>query len=103
MYHQALQIDMSGPQLIAIVGAGGKTSLMYALAREALAAGLTTAITTTTHIAQPEGADIALVESFAAGRYQAALDEGRILAAARPLADARYGPPGDAALSWLRR
>ena len=40
MYHQALQINMSIPQLIAINGAGGKTSLMYALAREALAAGL---------------------------------------------------------------
>jgi len=103
MYHQALQIDMSGPQLIAIVGAGGKTSLMYALAREARAAGLTTAVTTTTHIARPEGADIALVESFAADRYQEALDEGQILAAAQPLADARYGPPGDAALFWLRR
>ncbi|NLF80127.1 MAG: putative selenium-dependent hydroxylase accessory protein YqeC [Clostridia bacterium] len=103
MYHQALQINMSIPQLIAINGAGGKTSLMYALAREALAAGLPTAVTTTTHIMRPEGADTELVEAFAADRYQAALLAGQILVAARPLADARYGSPGEEALSWLRR
>jgi probable selenium-dependent hydroxylase accessory protein YqeC len=36
--------------LVAVAGAGGKTSLVYALAREARAAGLRVVVTTTTHM-----------------------------------------------------
>jgi|WetSurMetagenome_2_1015567.scaffolds.fasta_scaffold90663_2 probable selenium-dependent hydroxylase accessory protein YqeC len=103
MYHQALQIEMTAPQMIALAGAGGKTSLMYALAREALAAGCRTAITTTTHIARPEGNDIALCESFSPTDYQAALAAGKIIAAGQPVEEDRYGSPGDGAISWLRQ
>lgn len=39
--------------LVALAGGGGKTSLMYALAREARAAGLRTAVATTTKILPP--------------------------------------------------
>lgn len=44
----------SGIRVIALVGAGGKTSLMYSLAREILSLGRTVVTTTTTKIHPPE-------------------------------------------------
>jgi probable selenium-dependent hydroxylase accessory protein YqeC len=44
----------SGIRVIALVGAGGKTSLMYALAQELLSLGKTVVTTTTTKIRRPE-------------------------------------------------
>ena len=41
--------------VISLVGAGGKTTLMYALARRFAGNGARTLITTTTHIYRPEG------------------------------------------------
>lgn len=41
--------------VISIVGAGGKTTLMYALAKHFSENGARTIVTTTTHIYQPEG------------------------------------------------
>ena len=45
--------DVDPPQILAIVGSGGKTSLMYALAEEAQARGLRVITTTTTKIFPP--------------------------------------------------
>lgn len=45
-----LGLDMARHRLIALVGAGGKTTALYALAREAAQAGQRVAVTTTTHI-----------------------------------------------------
>lgn len=47
-----LEIDPSRHRLIAVVGAGGKTSLIYELARELRQAGYQVAVTTTTHMCQ---------------------------------------------------
>jgi len=44
-------------RVIALVGAGGKTSLMYSLARETLALGRTVVTTTTTKIHRPENSE----------------------------------------------
>ena len=41
--------------MVALVGGGGKTSTLYALAHEARAAGRTVLVTTTTHIMPPPG------------------------------------------------
>lgn len=46
----SLQICMEKHRLIAVVGAGGKTSLLYSLAKEIQEAGYRAAITTTTHM-----------------------------------------------------
>jgi probable selenium-dependent hydroxylase accessory protein YqeC len=46
-------LEIDPPQILAIVGSGGKTSLMYALAEEALARGLRAITTTTTKIFPP--------------------------------------------------
>lgn len=45
---------LSSARVIALVGGGGKTSLMYALARRGAALGRSTVVTTTTHIFRPE-------------------------------------------------
>lgn len=47
---ERLNLDMQTHRLVALVGAGGKTSTMYALAREGAQAGLRVVVTTTTHI-----------------------------------------------------
>ena len=41
---------IGGGDVVAVVGAGGKTTLVYALAAEARAAGLRVLVTTTTHM-----------------------------------------------------
>lgn len=54
-------------ELVALVGAGGKTSLLYRLARELAAAGVRTAAATTTKILPPgpeDGAELALAETW---------------------------------------
>jgi probable selenium-dependent hydroxylase accessory protein YqeC len=47
--------------VVAAVGAGGKTTLIYALAREARAAGLKVLVTTTTHMAAPSASTAPLL------------------------------------------
>lgn len=50
-----LQIDMEKTPVIAVVGGGGKTSLVFRLAQEAVEAGKKVIITTTTHMTfEPE-------------------------------------------------
>lgn len=49
----ALDLEEQHPKVIAAVGAGGKTSTMYQLAREFAAGGKRTAIVTTTHMELP--------------------------------------------------
>ena len=46
----ALDLDPCRHRAVALVGGGGKSSTMYALAHEGAAAGLTVVVTTTTHI-----------------------------------------------------
>lgn len=47
---ETLALDMDRHRVVALVGAGGKSSTLYALARQARDAGRTVIITTTTHI-----------------------------------------------------
>lgn len=51
--------------VISLVGGGGKTTLMYALARECQKRGLKTLVTTTTHIAKPEEQEHIFAEDIA--------------------------------------
>ena len=51
---EALQIRLPKHAVISVVGAGGKTSLIFAWARELAAAGKSVVITTTTHMYRPE-------------------------------------------------
>ncbi len=47
-------LRLSAPALVALVGAGGKTTTMYTLARELAGQGRRVVTTTTTHIASPQ-------------------------------------------------
>ena len=51
---EALQISLPEHAVISVVGAGGKTSLIFVWARELAAAGKKVVITTTTHMYRPE-------------------------------------------------
>lgn len=51
---EALQLNIPKHAVISVTGAGGKTSLIFAWARELAAAGKDVIITTTTHIFRPE-------------------------------------------------
>ncbi len=51
---EALQIRLPEHAVISVVGAGGKTSLIFAWASELAAAGKNVVITTTTHMYRPE-------------------------------------------------
>ena len=51
---EALQISLPEHAVISVVGAGGKTSLIFAWARELAAAGKKVVITTTTHMYRPD-------------------------------------------------
>ena len=54
-------LGISAGDLVSIAGAGGKTSLMYALGRELGLAGNRVLLTTTTKIFYPEGSEVAKV------------------------------------------
>ena len=47
---EALKLDMNKHRAVAMVGGGGKSSTMYALARGARDAGKRVVVTTTTHM-----------------------------------------------------
>jgi probable selenium-dependent hydroxylase accessory protein YqeC len=52
--YEALNIDLNIPELIGVVGAGGKTSTMFRLAQELKALGKKVLVTTTTNLAFSE-------------------------------------------------
>jgi probable selenium-dependent hydroxylase accessory protein YqeC len=54
--YEALNIDLNVPELISLVGAGGKTSIMFRLAQELSALRKKVLVTTTTNIAFSETA-----------------------------------------------
>lgn len=54
MITEALQLRLPEHAVISVTGAGGKTSLIFAWARELAAAGKNVVITTTTHMYRPE-------------------------------------------------
>lgn len=53
MLYQALQLDLEVQRIISFVGAGGKTTLVYTLAKELAELGKRVIVTTTTHIEKP--------------------------------------------------
>ena len=81
------------PRMTALVGAGGKTTLMYALARRMADAGRRVVCTTTTKIFPPEdGLPVVLLEGAAdpvAAVHDALNAAPCVVAAGRPLPDVR--------------
>lgn len=84
-YLELLRIDTEKTPVIALVGGGGKTSLLFALVDELIARGKRVAVTTTTHMAfeperpfAPEGDEETVKRNLRCFGYTVAavLDEG---------------------------
>ena len=63
--HELLCLPEREKHVVSLCGGGGKTTLMYALARETKTI-LPTALFTTTHIMTPSDADVVLSVPFSA-------------------------------------
>ena len=76
----ALNIDLHAPELISLVGAGGKTSTMFGLAQELKAFGKKVLVTTTTNIALSETskADRLVIDNLKDIRFLSRVEPGTI-------------------------
>ncbi|MDO5732463.1 MAG: selenium cofactor biosynthesis protein YqeC [Eubacteriales bacterium] len=68
MTHLLDDFEIDFGDIVSVIGSGGKTSLLYALAREAQAVSMRVLLTTTTHIARPKVEDFRLYTDLAALR-----------------------------------
>ena len=101
--HELLGLPMEKKHVVSLCGGGGKTTLMFALARETKAV-MPTAIFTTTHIMPPEEADVMLAVPFSAEECRAAWRGGKIAASGSYLAEERkFGAPEEDAMRFLCR
>lgn len=98
-----LGIDQQSPAHIAICGGGGKTTLLYALAREAAATGLKSAIYTTTHIMRPDAEDMAVFEQNMPQEMFAAWRAGKVVVTGKQLPDGRLAIPPDEITAFLHK
>lgn len=77
--------DLTAGSIVAAVGGGGKTSVVYELAREASGRGHSAVVTTTTRFTRPKGMEMPPVveasEAEIAGRIEEVLQPGRIVVA----------------------
>ncbi len=79
------------PGATAVIGSGGKTSLLSALSRELRAKGRTVILTTTTHILPFE--DIPLVTDSTAENIAASLETNRVICVGTPTKDGKLAAP----------
>ena len=90
-----LELDPRIHRLISLVGGGGKTTLMYALAREATAQGLRVIVTTTTHI-RPHPT-LPTTDCPELDRLRQLLTRPGVLLVGRPTQGGKLAGAGDAA------
>jgi probable selenium-dependent hydroxylase accessory protein YqeC len=79
--HQILSIPMTGKTIVAVCGAGGKSTMISALAEEARVAGRRVCIMTTTRIKRPESENFAFFDGYEPAKFQKAWQQGKIVAA----------------------
>lgn len=72
------------PRLTAIIGGGGKTTLLFTLGRQLAAEGASVLLTTTTHLAWPPPEGIAFLAPAAPGELAAAAQPGALVLAGYP-------------------
>lgn len=78
--HHLLGLPAEERRVVSLCGGGGKTTLMFALARESREKA-NTALFTTTHIFPPTGEDITLLEPFSEEKCRALWNAGKIVSA----------------------
>lgn len=101
--HELLGLPEREKHVVSLCGGGGKTTLMYALARETKTL-MPTALFTTTHIMPPSDADVVLSVPFSEEVCCAAWREGKIVSSGVFLAEERrFGAPEEEAMRFLCR
>ena len=101
--HELLGLPEREKHVVSLCGGGGKTTLMYALARETKTL-MPTALFTTTHIMPPSDADVVLSLPFSEDVCRAAWREGKIASSGVFLAEERkFGAPEEEAMRFLCR
>ena len=101
--HELLGLPEREKHVVSLCGGGGKTTLMYALAREAKTL-MPTALFTTTHIMTPSDADVILSVPFSKEECRAAWREGKIASSGTRLSEERkYGAPEEDTMRFLCR
>jgi probable selenium-dependent hydroxylase accessory protein YqeC len=87
-------LEVCGGELVSIVGAGGKTSLLYGLGRELSAAGKPTLLTTTTRIMYPSRGEVSRVvlgpeDDTTVGKIRSGFDGANLVLAGRERSDSK--------------
>ena len=101
--HELLGLPEREKHVVSLCGGGGKTTLMYALAREAKTL-MPTALFTTTRIMAPSDADVILSVPFSKEECRAAWREGKIASSGTRLSEERkYGAPEEDTMRFLCR
>ena len=101
MLHELLGISLQEKRVVSLCGGGGKTTLMYALAREAKKNGKT-ALFTTTNIFVPDEPDIHVLNPFGAEEALSLWQRGEIVAAGVPVVGVnKLAAPEPDAQAWL--
>ena len=101
MLHELLGISLREKRVVSICGGGGKTTLMFALARESKPEGKT-ALFTTTNIFIPNEPDVHWLHPFDTEKAEEIWNRGEIVAAGEPLEGLnKLAAPEEAVQAWL--
>ena len=84
---EKIGLDPARDRVISIAGAGGKTTLMFALARERAREGRAAAVMTTTHILCPQPSKTLAVVTGGPQEAARAFSQGKLVAAGSPDAE----------------
>lgn len=88
-------------RVVSIVGSGGKTTLLYALAREALKNGERPIVTTTTHILRPSAPDLLVIDGEDLSLLEQAWKKGLCPVVGRTGPEGKLSSPSPACLDAL--
>lgn len=89
-------------EIVSLVGAGGKTTLLYTLARELAEAGFAPAVATTTKIYAPTPEkDLSVLTEGDLSAVAAALQKGKILVVGTPWAGGKFSCPTEETMLFL--
>ena len=98
--HQLMGVDPAS-RVVALVGGGGKTTSLYALAREARDGGRRSVLLTTTHIGRPKERDVRVFDTLDQEGMEQAWEQGQVVAVGRYLPDGRLGQPEQAVWDYV--
>lgn len=95
---ERLALEPGRDRVIALAGAGGKTTLLYALGRELARRGYAVGVSTTTHIFRPEAPDFPVMETGCP-----TLLPGRAAVAGTPAPGGKLSAPAPGVLEEMAR